>query len=152
LNIPPITFIFSPTHHILINAWSSKLIWPITTSLYVFCIATWKHFMLSLWMDITNIIFQFFRIFNLLSLAILTPPHSPCTPFVYYVDFSTNCVNSFVDYDSTSTNYTDFSTNCGNTYVDCVNMHEDWANSIANSADTPNISSSDLWIPNPLFL
>jgi len=33
LNILPVTFIFSSTHHLLINAWSSKLIQPITRSL-----------------------------------------------------------------------------------------------------------------------
>jgi hypothetical protein len=42
LNILPVTFIFSYACHFLINAWSSKLIRPITISLCVFCISTWK--------------------------------------------------------------------------------------------------------------
>ncbi len=42
LNIPPFAFIFLPTHHLLINAKSSKLIWPITTSLFVSCFAMWN--------------------------------------------------------------------------------------------------------------
>jgi hypothetical protein len=43
LNISPITFIFSSTHCLLINIWSSKLIQPITTSLCVPYTTTWKH-------------------------------------------------------------------------------------------------------------
>jgi hypothetical protein len=57
LNISPITFIFSFAHHLLINTWSLKLIWPISTSLCDPCIATWKHLTSSLWMNITNFIF-----------------------------------------------------------------------------------------------
>jgi hypothetical protein len=48
LNIPPITFIFLPTHYLLINASSLKLIWPITITFCISCIATWKHFSSSL--------------------------------------------------------------------------------------------------------
>ncbi len=43
LNIWSIPFIFSFAYHLLINTWSLKLIWPITTSLCVPCITTWKH-------------------------------------------------------------------------------------------------------------
>ncbi len=52
LNFPLVTFIFLLAHHLLINAWSLKLIWPITISLCVPCTFTCKHFMspLKKWM------------------------------------------------------------------------------------------------------
>jgi hypothetical protein len=48
LNTSPITFIFLPSYHLLINVWSLKLIRPITISLCVPYITTWKHLASSL--------------------------------------------------------------------------------------------------------
>ncbi len=59
LNIPPVTFIFLHACHLLINAWSSKLIWPINTSLCVLCTTMWKHFTSSLWMNVAYFIFNY---------------------------------------------------------------------------------------------
>jgi hypothetical protein len=81
---------------------------PIITSLSISYIATWKHFMLSLWMDIKDIIFRLLHISNLPSLVVLTPPHSPCTPFVNCVHFFANYVNSSINYDNTSTDCINF--------------------------------------------
>jgi hypothetical protein len=99
-NILTIAFIFLLAYCLLINTWSLKLIWPITTSL---CrdTTTWKDFTSSLWMNIINFIFRLFHIINLPSLVISTPPCSPCIPF-------TDCVNSFGDYDHTFVDCTDF--------------------------------------------
>jgi len=73
LNISLVTFIFSSTHHFLINAWFLKLIWPITTSLCVLFIATWKHLTSSLWMNVADFIFQLLHIHNLPTLFVLIP-------------------------------------------------------------------------------
>ncbi len=108
LNILPIAFIFLPTHYLLINAWSFKLIWPITTSLCVSCTTMWKHFMSSLWMDIIDFIFRLLHISNLPSLVVLIPPCLAYTPFVECVHFSIDYVNSSIDCDNIFTNYTDF--------------------------------------------
>ncbi len=70
LNISLVTFIFSFSHYLLINTWSSKLIRPIITSLCVFYITTWKHLASSLWVNISNFIFWLFHICN------DTPPNS----------------------------------------------------------------------------
>jgi hypothetical protein len=37
-------------------------------------------------------------------------------------------------------------------HIDCVNMLGDWANTTTNQVNTPNISSSNLWILNPSLL
>jgi hypothetical protein len=58
LNFPLITFILSPTQCLLINTWSSKLIQPITTIFCVLCIATWRFFVSSLWMNDSYFIFR----------------------------------------------------------------------------------------------
>jgi hypothetical protein len=95
-------------------------------------------------MDVIDLIFQLLHIFNLPSLVILTPPHSPYTPSIDYVHFFVNRVNSYVDCDNTSTNYTDFFTDCGNTYVNYSNTPKDWVNIIVDSTETLEISSLDI--------
>ncbi len=97
LNFSPITFIFLLVYHLLINAWSSKSIWPIITSLCVPCTTTWKHFASLLWMNVINFIFQLLHIHNLLTLVVLTPPCSPCTPFVDCAHLSANYDNAYAD-------------------------------------------------------
>jgi hypothetical protein len=145
LNIPSITFIFSYAHHFLINAWSLKLIRPITTSLCVFYIAKWKHSASSLWVNVANFIFWLFHICNLFTLTILTPFCLPCTPFVNYTYLSVDCENTFVD-------YTVFSTNCAHNFKDCQNVLDDQTNITANLAYTHDISSLDQYIPNLALL
>jgi hypothetical protein len=121
LNFLLITFIFLLTCHFLINAWSLKLIWPITTSSCVPCIAMWKHFMSSIWMNAANFIFWLLHIRNLCTLVVLTPPYLPCTPFVDYTHLSIDHVNSSTNYDNTYVNCIDFSIDCANKYDDCAN-------------------------------
>ncbi len=58
LSFPPITFIFLPTRHLLINVWSSELIWLITTIFCVPCTTMWKHFSI-----VTNNIILFGNIY-----------------------------------------------------------------------------------------
>jgi hypothetical protein len=70
LNVLLVAFIFSSICHLLINAWPSKLIWPIITSLCVPYIPTWKHLTSSLWMNVTNFIFRLLHIHNLLTLFV----------------------------------------------------------------------------------
>jgi hypothetical protein len=96
-------------------------------------------------MDVANFIFRLLHIFNLPSLAILTPLHTPYTPSIDYAHLSTNCVNSYVD-------YIDFSIDCGNKSDDYVNMPNDWANIIIDSTNNFDILSSNIRIPNPSFL
>jgi hypothetical protein len=106
LNIPPVTFIFSYGHHLLVNAWSLKLIWPITTSLCVPCMAMWKHLTSSLWMNVVDFIFWILHIRNLPTLFVLIPLCLPCTP---------------------STENAHLSTDYENTYGDCTNFSVDYA-------------------------
>jgi hypothetical protein len=58
--------------------------------------------------------------------------------FVDYVNSSIDCDNTFIDY-----------TNKSN---DCANTLDDWLDTFVDSVDTPNKSSSNLWIPNPSIL
>jgi hypothetical protein len=67
-------------------------------------IATWKHLTSSLWMNIAEFIFWLLHIYNTPTLSILTPFHSPFTPFANYAYLSPNyenttgeCINFFVD-------------------------------------------------------
>jgi hypothetical protein len=138
LNISLIAFIFSSTHHLLINAWSLKLIRPITTSLCVPCITTWKHLASSLWMNVVDFIFRWLHIYNLLTLSVLTPLHLPCTPFADCENTSFECTDFFVYYAHNSN--------------DCANTPNDWPNIATNSTDTPNITSLDPYIPNLALL
>jgi hypothetical protein len=92
---------FSFARHLLINGWSSKLIWPITTSLCVLYTATWKHLTSTLWMNVANFIFWLLHIRNHRTLFVLTPLLLPCT-------HSINCAHLFVDYE--------------NTFDDCTNV------------------------------
>jgi hypothetical protein len=104
-------------------------------------------------MNVANFIFRLLYITNLLSLDVLSdPPRSPCTPFVDCAHLSTDYVNSCSDYDNTFVDYINFSINYDNKYDDCVNTLNDWVNTIIDSADIPNISSLNLYIPNPSFL
>jgi hypothetical protein len=116
---------FLHARHLLIDAWSLKLIRPITTSLCVSCIAMWKHFMSSLWMDVTDFIFRLFHISNLPSLVVLIALRLPCTPFANCAHLSTNYVNSSTDYEKTSVDCTNFSIDCGNKFIDCINTLDD---------------------------
>jgi hypothetical protein len=112
-----------------------------------------KYFTSSLWMNVADFIFRLLYITNLLSLNVLSDPlRSPYTPFVDCAHLSTDYVNSCTDYDNTFVDYINFSTNYDNKYDDCVNTLNDWVNTIVDSADIPNISSLNLYIPNPSFL
>jgi hypothetical protein len=139
------------THHIhflhvrrlLINAWSSKSIWPVITSLCVPWITMWKHFISSLQMNVVDFIFQLLHIHNLCTLIVLTPFHSPCTPS------TNNCAHLFIDYVNSSID-------CINTYVDCINLFaergnksDDCANTFVNTLERLSLH---LCIPNPSFL
>jgi hypothetical protein len=64
--------------------------------------------------------------------------------FANYAHLFADHVNSFVD--------------CGNTFVDCANKYDcantpdNWANPFADSTNTLDKSSSNLYIPNPSLL
>jgi hypothetical protein len=98
----------------------------------------WKHLTPSLWMNVANFIFQLLYIYNLPTLFVLIPLRSPCTPFADCAHLSTNYENTFGDYIDVSTNSTHNSDDCVNTPINLTNM--------------PNISSLDLYIPNPTIL
>jgi hypothetical protein len=57
-------------------------------------------------------------------LVVLTPHHSPCTPFADYV----------------------------NTFVDCAHTFDDCANTFANLIDALDTPTSNFYIPNSSFL
>ncbi len=116
---------FLLAHRLLINTWPLKLIWPINTSLCVLCIATWKHFMSSLWMNTTNFIFWLLHIANLLLLIVLIPPCSPCIPSTNCAHSSANYVDSPIDYDHAFVDYTNFFVECANKSNDCVKTLDD---------------------------
>jgi hypothetical protein len=63
---------FLSTCHFLIKTWSSKLIWPITTSLCVPYTTTWEHLTSSLWMNVVNFIFWLLHICNLPTFTLFT--------------------------------------------------------------------------------
>jgi hypothetical protein len=117
-------FIYLLAHCLLINAWSSKLIWPITTSLCVLYTTMWKCFPSSLWMNAIDFIFQLFHIPNLLTLVVLTPPHLPYTPFIDCAHLSANCVNSFID--------------CDDTFINCIVQPLNYASKFNGCTNTPN--------------
>jgi hypothetical protein len=89
-------------------------------------------------MNVANFIFRLFHIHNLPTLSVLTPFCLPCTPFVDYAQLTIECENIFGD-------FIDF-------FADCANTHDDQANTIIDLADTPNISSLDIYIPNLALL
>ncbi len=131
LNFLPLAFIFWPPCRLLINASSLELWWPITTTFYVPYTTMWKHVTSSLWMNTSNFIFWLFYIHNPPKLIVLTPHHSPCTPFV-------DCVNTFVNY--------------ANTFVDCAHTFDDYANTSANLINALDTPTSNFYIPNSFFL
>jgi hypothetical protein len=137
LNFSPIPFIFWPTCHLLVNASSLKLWWPITTTFCIPYTATWKHIMSSLWINTLDLIFWMFCIHSPLKLVVLTPCHFPYTPFV-------DCANTFVDYVNTSIDCTD-------TLVDYAHTSDDCANTSIDVVDTPNTPTSNFCIPNSSF-
>ncbi len=138
LNILPITFIFPFVYCLLIKTWSSKLIRPIITSLYVPCTTMWKHLASSLWMNIIDFIFRLLHIRNLPTLSVLIPFRSPYTPSIDYAHL-------FADYENTSND-------CANLFVDCANTPNDWANTAIDLVDMFDILSLDLCIPNLALL
>jgi len=140
LSFLPITFIFLLAYHLLINAWSSKLIRPITTIFCVPCTTMWKHFVSSSWMNVLDFIFSLVHILNLPTLTTLIPFHLPYMPFVDCAHLFVDYVNSCFDYGNTSIDYIDFS-------IDCVNKSNDYANTSTNSVNTFDRSSSNLYIP-----
>jgi hypothetical protein len=75
-------------------------------------------------MNVIDFIFQLLHIRNLLTLFVLTPLHSPYTPFV--------------DYALNSNDY--------------VNTLDDRVNIAVNLANIPNISSLNFCIPNPTLM
>jgi hypothetical protein len=85
-------------------------------------------------MNVANFIFQLLHIHNLPTLYVLTPFCLPCTPFVDYAHLTTKCENTYGD--------------CIDFFVNCANTHDDQTNTIIVLADTPNISSLDIYIPN----
>jgi hypothetical protein len=95
LNTSPITFIFLPSYHLLINVWSLKLIRPITISLCVPYITTWKHLASSLWMNVTNFIFWLLHIHIFPTLTVqlhfVCHVHLMTTP-IYMLTMSTHLV------------------------------------------------------------
>jgi len=122
-----------------------KLIRPITTSLCVPCITTWKHLTLLIWVNVADFIFWLLHIRNLLTLSLLTPLCLPCTPFVDCAHLSTDCDNTYGD-------YTNFFVDCAHNSDDCANTLNDWVNTAIDSTDTLDISSLHLCIPNCALL
>jgi hypothetical protein len=145
LNILLVTFIFSSAYHLLINTWSLKLIWPITTSLCVPCTTTWKHLASSLWMNVANFIFRLLHIHNCPTLSVLIPLHLPCTPFVDYA-------HSFLDCENTFSDCINFSTDCAHNFDDCANTPNDRMNTTTDLADRLDISFVNFCIPNLALL
>jgi hypothetical protein len=86
-------------------------------------------------MKVADFIFRSLHNRNCLTLSILTPFRSPCTP-------SVNCAHLFVNCENTSNDCTNFSDDCAHDYDDCVNT----------LVDTLDVSSLDLCIPNPALL
>jgi hypothetical protein len=103
-------------------------------------------------MNTTNFIFQLLHIFNLLTLVVLIPLHSPCTPFVDCAHLSTNCVNSYTNCDNTFVDYINFFIDCANKSNDCANTLDDWANTSIDSADTLDNLFLDMCFSNPSLL
>jgi len=95
LNILTIAFIFSSTRYFLINAWFSKSIRPIITSLCVPCTAMWKHLVSSLWMNMVDFIFRLLHIRIHFILSVLTPLGFPYTCFANYAHLSIDCENTY---------------------------------------------------------
>jgi hypothetical protein len=118
LNISPITFIFLPTYHLLMNAWSSKLIRPITTSLCPLYSHMEALCIINMNENIEYFIFWLLHVRNHPTLVVLTPTHLPCTPSTKCTHLLAYCDNTFVDYNNFFVDY-------ANKYDDCVNMHDD---------------------------
>jgi hypothetical protein len=78
-------------------------------------------------MNIAHFIFRLLHIRNLLTLFVLTPFCSPCTPFVDYAHLFAGCENTFGDYTDFSTNCAHISTNCENTYGEYTNFSTNYA-------------------------
>jgi hypothetical protein len=96
-------------------------------------------------MNVIDFIFQLLHIRNLLTLFVLTPLHSPYTPFVDYAHLYANyentfndCINFSIDYALNSNDY--------------VNTLDDRVNIAVNLANIPNISSLNFCIPNPTLM
>ncbi len=87
-------------------------------------------------MNASNFIFLLLHIPNFPTLIVLTPPHSPCMPFVNDDHLSINYVNSFVDCGNTPIDYIDFSIDYANKSNDCLNIPDDWVNTFSDSIDT----------------
>jgi hypothetical protein len=135
---------------LLINTWSSKLIWP-SLQVYVYLVQPHGNTS-SLWTNIVDFIFWLLHIRNLPTWYVLTPLRSPCTPFANYAHL-------FIDYDNTSSDYTDFFTDCADfsinyahNFYDYVNTPDDQANNVVDSTNTLDISSLDFYIPNHTLL
>ncbi len=65
---------------------------------------------------------------------------------------STNFAHSFVDYQNTSNDCINFSIDCAHNSDDCANIPNDRTNIVVDLANTLNILSLDLYIPNPSLL
>jgi hypothetical protein len=96
-------------------------------------------------MNVVDFIFRLLHIHNLPTLFILIPLCSPCTPFADYAHL-------FANYEDTFSDCTNFSTNYAHNFDDCVNTLDDQMNNITDSIDMLDISSLDLYIPNPALL
>jgi hypothetical protein len=81
-------------------------------------------------MNTSNLIFQLVYIHGPPKLIVLTPRHSPYTPFVDYAITFTNCVNTSIDCTDTSTNYANKSANCAHASNDYVNTYVDSTNTL----------------------
>jgi hypothetical protein len=145
LNFSPITFIFLLVYHLLINAWSSKSIWPIITSLCVPCTAMWKHLVSSLWMNMVDFIFRLLHICIRLILSVLTPLRLPYTCFANDAHLSIDCEN-------TSGECTCFFANFAHNFDDCANIPYNWMNIAIDWANTLDISYVDFYMPNFVLL
>jgi hypothetical protein len=138
-------FIFSSTRYFLINAWCSKSIRPIITSLCVPCTAMWKHLISSLWMNMIDFIFRLFHIRIRLILFILIPLRLPYTCSANYAHLSIDCEN-------TSGECTYFFANFAHNFDDCANIPYNWMNIAIDSANTLDISYVDFYMPNFVLL
>jgi hypothetical protein len=96
-------------------------------------------------MNVINFIFRLLHIHNLPTLPILIPFHLPCTPSIDYAHLFTNCEN-------TSSDCINFLNDYAHNSDDCVNTLDDLVNNVANLTDMSDISSLDLYIPNPTLL
>jgi hypothetical protein len=85
-------------------------------------------------------------------LIVPIPPRSPYMPFANYAHLSVEYVNSSTNCGNTSIDYTKKIIEFSNKFNVCANTPDDWANTSIDSTNTLDRSSLDLYIPNASLL